>query len=208
MKAILKEEVLVLLTESEDDTAQMSNWVAAHADHIFVLMTKDSVNFWLKDLGARSDACHEPINVVSTSPDEGVKLISNLAHMPFKFDSRSYASVEGFWQGLKFYSQKERERIAQLYGLEAKRAGESAPDQDSFQYEGRTIHKGCYEHWALMHRACWAKFTQREAAREALLSTGSRPLVHRVKRDSRTIPGVIMADIWMRIRAHLAQPAV
>ena len=41
------------------------------------------------------------------------------------------------------------------------------------------------------------------AAREALLSTGTRPLMHRMRRDSKTIPGVIMADIWMRLRERL-----
>jgi len=34
-------------------------------------------------------------------------------------------------------------------------------------------------------------------------ATGNRPLVHRMRRDSRTIPGALMADIWMRIRQKL-----
>ena len=42
----------------------------------------------------------------------------------------------------------------------------------------------------------------REAA-AALLATGQRPLTHVVRRDSTTIPGVIMAAIWMRIRKAL-----
>jgi len=36
-----------------------------------------------------------------------------------------------------------------------------------------------------------------------LLATGERPLVHHVPRDSRTIPGVIMAEIWMALRSEL-----
>jgi predicted NAD-dependent protein-ADP-ribosyltransferase YbiA (DUF1768 family) len=56
-----------------------------------------------------------------------------------------------------------------------------------------------------MKQACRAKFTQNAEARAALLSTGERPLTHRVRRDSATIPGVIMADIWTRIRATLAR---
>jgi predicted NAD-dependent protein-ADP-ribosyltransferase YbiA (DUF1768 family) len=54
-----------------------------------------------------------------------------------------------------------------------------------------------------MRRACRAKFAQNEHAREALLATGERPLVHQVPRDSRTIPGVIMAEIWMALRSEL-----
>ena len=38
----------------------------------------------------------------------------------------------------------------------------------------------------------------------ALLGTGDRPLRHRMRKDSRTIPGVIMAEIWMRLRAELS----
>jgi hypothetical protein len=54
-----------------------------------------------------------------------------------------------------------------------------------------------------MERACQSKFTQNDEAREALLATGRRPLQHKLRRDSKSIPGVIMADIWMRIRSKL-----
>jgi predicted NAD-dependent protein-ADP-ribosyltransferase YbiA (DUF1768 family) len=56
-----------------------------------------------------------------------------------------------------------------------------------------------------MHRACWAKFSTHAEAQAALLATGERPLVHRLRRDSRTIPGVIMAEIWMKIRRRLRE---
>lgn len=42
-----------------------------------------------------------------------------------------------------------------------------------------------------------------EAARDALLKTGNRTLTHRTKRDSKTIPGAIMAEIYMGIRGRL-----
>ncbi|MBS0243478.1 MAG: hypothetical protein JSS20_14970, partial [Proteobacteria bacterium] len=70
-------------------------------------------------------------------------------------------------------------------------------------YRGASVPVGTYAHWQLMARACLAKFEQNIDARAALLGTGTRPLEHRVRRDSRTIPGVIMADIWMRIRGQL-----
>jgi hypothetical protein len=54
-----------------------------------------------------------------------------------------------------------------------------------------------------MRRACEAKLAQNDDARAALLATGERPLVHRVRHDSRSIPGVVMADIWMALRARL-----
>jgi hypothetical protein len=42
-----------------------------------------------------------------------------------------------------------------------------------------------------------------KAARAALLDTGSRPPQHRLRPDRRTIPGVVMADFWMCLRAKL-----
>jgi hypothetical protein len=58
-----------------------------------------------------------------------------------------------------------------------------------------------------MEQACRAKFSQNEEARAARLATGWRPRDHVVRRDSKAIPGVIMADIWMRIRAELRSQA-
>jgi predicted NAD-dependent protein-ADP-ribosyltransferase YbiA (DUF1768 family) len=57
-----------------------------------------------------------------------------------------------------------------------------------------------------MGRATIAKFEQNANAREALLSTGDRPLTHQMKNDSKTIPGAILAEIRMRARASLRQP--
>jgi hypothetical protein len=59
-----------------------------------------------------------------------------------------------------------------------------------------------------MERACTAKFEQNAKAREALLATAKRPLVHQVRPDSQTIPGVIMAEIWTRIRERLLEYGV
>jgi len=97
-------------------------------------------------------------------------------------------------------------RIAALHGSTAKRAAETAEKSETFEYRGERFQAGRPEHWRLMRMACHAKFTQCAAARSALLSTGTRPLTHTMKRDSDTIPGVIMADIWMRIRARLQKP--
>jgi hypothetical protein len=56
-----------------------------------------------------------------------------------------------------------------------------------------------------MERACEAKFRQHAVAQAGLLSTGARPFIHRMRHDSRSIPGIIMADIWMRIRNRLRE---
>lgn len=74
-------------------------------------------------------------------------------------------------------------------------------------WQGVTVAAGSPEHWALMRGACEAKFSQNDEARTALLATGERWLTHKVRRDSRTIPGAIMADIWMKIRTRLQDGA-
>jgi len=203
VKIRLKNRLLVLTAENEEEARAAESWISTHADHVFVVNAQDQETFLLRDLGLRSEACREPIEVQSRSADEAVRLISNFAHTPFMLHGRQYASVEGFWQGLKFVDETDRKRLAQLHGSEAKRAGQQAPEAETFQYQGTRVRVGCYEHWELMSQACGAKFTQHDAARHALLSTGTRPLTHRMRRDSRTIPGVIMADIWMNIRARL-----
>lgn len=203
MKIQFKESLLVLVAETGDDIAQVTRWGAGCDGHVFALTVQHDRTLLLRDLGPRPDACREPINVVSTAPDEAVRLISNLAHTPFRLHGREYASVEGFWQGLKFPDEESRRQIAQLHGKAAKLAAHRAPEAEVLAYQGARVRVGCPEHWALLRQACWAKFSQHDAARNALLGTGERPLTHRVRRDSQTIPGVVMADIWMGIRARL-----
>lgn len=206
MRVVFKPNLLIVLPDAETAAGAFRIWAAAHHDHVLHLTGDANGSVVLRDLGVRSDACRDPINIVFETSDARVRPISNLAHTPFEFDGRRYASVEGFWQGLKIESAGERERIAALWGTEAKSAG-SRVWPPTFAYEGRTCPSGAYPHWKLMRRACEAKFAQNAEARAALLATGSRPLTHRVRRDSRTIPGALMADIWMRIRAKLVDKA-
>jgi predicted NAD-dependent protein-ADP-ribosyltransferase YbiA (DUF1768 family) len=158
------------------------------------------------DLGPREEACREPINVYFGSEPSPWRAISNLAHTPFVLHGRSYASVEGFWQGLKRPDEESRARIAALWGGEARKAGTKA-QQPTFVYEGRSCFFGGADHHDLMREACRAKFTQSAVARAALLASGERPLTHQVRRDSRTIPGALLADIWMKLRAELREIA-
>jgi hypothetical protein len=162
----------------------------------------------LVDLGPQPIACREPINIVSTHRDPQIRLLSNFAHSPLVLAGERYESVEGFWQGLKYPGISDRRRVGQLVGKAAKQAGRDAPPADTFTYQGETIRVGTARHWRLMALACQAKFEQNDAHRAALLATAGRPLTHRVRRDSPTIPGVIMADIWMKIREKLLSKSV
>jgi predicted NAD-dependent protein-ADP-ribosyltransferase YbiA (DUF1768 family) len=191
---------MLVVTPEEGETP--TEWLEAHAGQVFRLRALEDGSAQLQSLGPEAEACRVPINVTSQSP-EPLRLVSNFAHTPFRLDGQGYESIEGFWQGLKFPDEADRRRLASLYGPAARDAGYHAPAADTFVYGGETVRVGTYDHWRLMEKACRAKFTQHAAARAALLSTRGRPLVHQVKRDSKNIPGVIMAAIWTRIRDRL-----
>ena len=194
---------LTLLAESEAEREQLQVWSAAATDRLFALGNASADTLAFGDAGAVADVRRLPINITFDHTPMPLQLISNLAETPFVLDGRRFTSIEGFWQGLKFADEAKRSEIAALAGHPAKSAGHKAAARDVITYAGRDIRVGTIDHWALMERACAAKFEQCEPARVALLSTGTRPLEHRVPTDSRTIPGVIMADIWMRLRSRL-----
>lgn len=195
----LRDGKLVVTPEGGETLAP---WLEAHAGQVFRLRALARGSAQFQALGPEAKACRVPINITSQSP-EPLRLVSNFAHTPFRLDGQDYQSIEGFWQGLKFPDEVDRRRHVALYGPAARDAGHDAPAADTFVYAGETVRVGTYDHWQLMEKACGAKFAQHAAAREALLSTGNRPLVHEVKPDSKNIPGVIMAAIWTRIRDRL-----
>ena len=195
---------MLIVTPSEGET--LVEWLDAHAGQVFRLSAIKGGSALLQALGPEPEACRIPVNITSQSP-EPLRLASNFAHTPFELHGLAYASIESFWQGLKFPDEADRRRLAALHGPAARDAGHDAPAADTFVYGGETVRVGTYDHWRLMEQACRAKFTQHAAARAALLSTRNRPLVHQVRRDSRNIPGVIMAAIWTRIRDRLLRAA-
>lgn len=204
MRVFANKVVVALVSESAEEENVINELAAAKAGHVFQLSAKNPGECRFLDLGPRALACREPLNIVWNSlGDPKHRLISNLAPTPFRLHDQTFASVEAFWQGLKFEDASERLKIAGLSGHAAKLAGRCAPADAFVTYQGRRIEVGRPEHWSLMKAACWAKFDQNDDARSALLSTGDRRLTHKVKVDSRSIPGAIMADIWMDVREKL-----
>jgi len=201
MKVLLQRKATVLISESEDERASLEDWRAFHDDFVFRVNASSSKGVALIALGPHAEACREPINVTSMSPLP-IRLIANFAPTPFELDGVRYACVEAFWQSLRFPIE-ERARIAAMDGAAAKRVSAKQLYGSHVIYGGKDVAVGTWDHWQLMRRACRAKFEQNEDARLALLATGQRPLIHKQRRDSRTIPGVIMAEIWMTLRESL-----
>jgi predicted NAD-dependent protein-ADP-ribosyltransferase YbiA (DUF1768 family) len=205
VKVILKDNLLILAPQTAEEAAELAAWKEGKTDHVFSVALRGA-GLALHDLGPKEHACNEPLNVSHKAPDEAAQLISNFAATPFELDGRSSASVESFWQGLKF-DGAERRDVAELAGPTARRRGQEREYGATVRYEGRDVPVGTWQHWALMERACQAKFEQNEAARLALLSTGRRTLTHRLRHDSKAIPGAVMADIWMKVRRRLQHAA-
>jgi predicted NAD-dependent protein-ADP-ribosyltransferase YbiA (DUF1768 family) len=203
MKLSFNNDVVGLSAETDAEREICALLVAADR-HVFQLHCTTDRGFAFTELGPEAEARREPLNITH-AVESRFQPISNLAHTPFEVDGLVYASIEGFWQGLKFDDPARRRQIAKLSGASAKEAGKPGGQPPVFDFGGLCITAGSPEHWHLMRRACEAKFGQHRGAADALRASGARWLTHKVRRDSRTIPGAIMAQIWMDIRARMAE---
>ena len=143
--------------------------------------------------------------ILSKRTELGV--FSNFAPTPFVLDGKSYASLEGFWQSLKYPENKKdprwklaqwpysRENVEQMVGFDAKKAGDFANQimkknkMDWVTYQGKKINyrenkKG--EFYNLIRRATVAKLEQNPEVKTLLLKTGNLKLLpdHHQKPDS------------------------
>ncbi len=139
-------------------------------------------------------------NEVIVSKRNELGLLSNFADTPFELDGVRYASLEGFWQMMKFPESEEDERcrdqsfdwkfgrdqVGQMLGFDAVAAGDYADTLmnqlgiDWVSYRGNRLPlwtdlKG--EHYKLIVRATAAKLEQNPNVVEVLKKT--HPLVLR-----------------------------
>lgn len=122
-------------------------------------------------------------------------LLSNFAATPFIFHGKRYASLEGFWQMMKYPEDADdprakfpslewkltREQVAQLTGFDAKHAGSQADANmkkmgitwitfEGKRMEPRPAPPG--EHYKLIVEATHEKVRQNPAVQKVLLATG------------------------------------
>jgi predicted NAD-dependent protein-ADP-ribosyltransferase YbiA (DUF1768 family) len=123
-------------------------------------------------------------------------LLSNFAATPFTFKGKRYASLEGFWQMMKYPEgpndpraklpelkwKYTREQVTQLTSFEAKNAGTLAEENMKMlgitwvtfagkRFEYRPEMPG--EHYRLIVAATRAKMQQNPEVRKVLLATGN-----------------------------------
>jgi predicted NAD-dependent protein-ADP-ribosyltransferase YbiA (DUF1768 family) len=153
-------------------------------------------------------------------------LLSNFAPTPFAFRGKRFASLEGFWQMMKYPEDAQdprakfpgvdwkftRAQVAQMVGFEAKNAGDLGDENmkkmgitwitfEGQRMEYRPATPG--RHYQLIVQATREKVRQNPEVQKALLATGDLKL----KSDHHEEPSAVDAwryyEILMAIRAEL-----
>jgi predicted NAD-dependent protein-ADP-ribosyltransferase YbiA (DUF1768 family) len=168
-----------------------------------------------------------PSEVILSKRNE-LGLLSNFAPTPFTFHGQRYASLEGFWQMMKYPENPAdprakfpgltwaytRDQVAKLTAFDAKHAGDLADHNMKIMginwvtFEGRRMEyrpPQPGEHYRLIVAATRDKVRQNPAVQKILLATGHLIL----KPDHHQEPAAPAAwhyyDILMQIRTELQQ---
>ena len=136
----------------------------------------------------------KPGEVILSKRNE-LGLLSNFAPTPFTFHGKRYASLEGFWQMMKYPETPDepraraaglqwaytREQVSQMTAFEAKHAGDLGSENMRrmsitwVTFEGKQIEyrpKEPGEHYRLIVAATREKVRQNPEVRKVLLATG------------------------------------
>lgn len=147
-------------------------------------------------------------NIASNSENYIEAWLSNLAHYPFRFNGEFFASIEAFWQSLKFEQwSNEYKECKELFWVESKKYWNKAKTKEYFVYNWNAYKVWSKEHQLLMKMAIREQLRQNQDKLKLLLLTGSSRLIHQPKKkdwspcsDSITIPGIIFSRFLMELR--------
>ena len=167
----------------------------------------------------------KPGEVILSKRNE-LGLLSNFAATPFKYQGQRYASLEGFWQMMKYPENASdaratfpgltwaftRQQVSQMTAFEAKHAGQLADANMKRMGISWVSYKGKHfeyrpavpgEHYRLIVEATHEKVRQNPEVKRVLLATGDLIL----KPDHYEEPGAVAAwryyEILMQIRTEL-----
>jgi predicted NAD-dependent protein-ADP-ribosyltransferase YbiA (DUF1768 family) len=167
-----------------------------------------------------------PGEVILTKRQSDLGLLSNFAATPFEFNGKKYASLEGFWQMMKFPEGPDdprakftglnwpstRDEVAKMTSFDAKHAGDVGSENmkkmgiDWITFEGRQIKYRPTEpgeHYQLIVGATWAKVKQNPDVKAALLSTGDLVLKPDHHQEANAPAAWRYYEILMDIRRQL-----
>jgi predicted NAD-dependent protein-ADP-ribosyltransferase YbiA (DUF1768 family) len=181
----------------------------------------NDLQWW--EISPGSVNCQQGRVIISKRNELGI--LSNFAATPFILDGVRYASLEGFWQMMKFpensndpryllasKSHYTRELVASLTAFEAKKAGDFGSEimnelginwvtykNQKMQY--RTEMK--LDHFNLIKRAMLAKLKQNSEVENILKNTKDLILLPDHEQKNNTPPAWKYNEIWMEIRNNL-----
>ncbi len=158
-------------------------------------------------------------------------LLSNFAPTPFVYHEKRYASVEGFWQMMKYPEgpaderatfpgitwAHTREDVSRMTSFEAKAAGDLGSANmksmgiDWVTFEGERFPYWSAErgrHYALIAEAMREKLRQNEDVRTVLLATGDLVLRPDHRQPADAPPEWRYYEIWMELRDSLRAGSV
>src|SRR3954462_3491640 len=155
-------------------------------------------------------------------------LLSNFAATRFEYRGKQYASLEGFWQMMKYPEGPDdprakfpglewkytRDQVAQMVSFEANRAGALGSVNmekmkitwvsfDRKQFEYKPAVRG--EHYQLIVAATWEKVKQNPEVKKVLLATGDLILKPDHYQEANAPAAWKYYDILMQIRRELHQ---
>lgn len=164
--------------------------------------------------------------VILSKRNKDLGLLSNFAPTPFTFHGKKYASLEGFWQAMKYPEGPDDERakapgvkwphsraeVEQMTAFDARHAGDDAKKNmeamgiNWVTFEGnkmdyRTKEKG--DHYKLIVAAMEEKVRQNPEVKKVLLSTGDLKLRADHHPEADAGPAWAYYDILMDIRGTL-----
>jgi predicted NAD-dependent protein-ADP-ribosyltransferase YbiA (DUF1768 family) len=170
-----------------------------------------------------------PTEVILSKRNE-LGVLSNFAATPFKFRGKQYASLEGFWQMMKYPEgpddprakfaglewKYKRDEVAQLTAFDAKKAGDLASLNmskmgiDWVTFEGKQFpYKPAKpgEHYRLIVEATREKVRQNPKVERVLLATGDLVLKPDHHQDADATAAWRYYEILTKIREDLKHKA-
>lgn len=156
-------------------------------------------------------------------------IFSNLAHSPLKFENELYASVEAFWQMMKYPDEGDltddrlkfikeypmtRDQVKNLSNFESKSAGDAANKVmkdhqiNWISYKGKKFNykdmgAGSDYHYSLIYQVIEAKVYQNTAIKGLLLKTGNLILKPDHQQSASSPKAYYYFEILMDIRKKI-----
>lgn len=157
-------------------------------------------------------------------------LLSNFAPTPFVFRGKRYASLEGFWQMMKYPEGPDdprakaagvewkytRDQVANMVSFEAKRAGDLGEENMKklgitwVSFAGKRFEYWAAkpgDHYKLIVAAMWEKVKQNPEVKKVLLATGDLILKPDHHQEANAPAEWRYFEIWMQIRRELQKRA-